>query len=89
MSIANSLNPNELTDINKSKIDLISNEIRKKDTRVKAQKERGSGFHKMWSTINSPLYKDPWLDFSYASENEFLVDIQFNIESVDEQNTNY
>lgn len=89
VSIANSLNPNELTDINKSKIDLISNEIRKKDTRVKAQKERGSGFHKMWSTINSPLYKDPWLDFSYASENEFLVDIQFNIESVDEQNTNY
>jgi hypothetical protein len=89
VSITNSLNTDELTDENKAKIELISNEIKKKDTRVKAQKERGSGFHKMWSTINSPLYKDPKLEFSYVNKNEFLVNIQFNIESVDEQNTNY
>lgn len=72
-----------------NKIELIRQEISKKDTRAKAQKERGSGFHKIWSTINSPLFKNPNLFFSYMDGNKFQVTISFNLESIDEQNTNH
>lgn len=73
---------------NMEKIKAIKQELIKKDTRTKAQKEKGSGFHKMWSTINSPLYKNPALSFEYIESNKFLVEIEYTIEAIDEQTFN-
>ncbi len=67
------------------RISQIRNEISKKDTRIKAQKEKGSGFHKIWSTINSPHYKDPKLNFTYLEQCQFEVNVQYRIEVLDEQ----
>ncbi|MFW7208716.1 MULTISPECIES: hypothetical protein [unclassified Enterobacter] len=69
------------------RITQIRTEISKKDTRVKAQKEKGSGFHKIWSTINSPHYKDPKLTFTYKGRSQFEVTVQYKIEVLDEQYT--
>ncbi|WP_174865880.1 hypothetical protein [Pectobacterium polaris] len=74
---------------NMEKIKAIKQELIKKDTRAKAQKEKGSGFHKMWSTINSPLYENPNLSFEYTDDNNFLVEIEYTLEAMDEQAINH
>ena len=88
VTITNNINTGTFSEELVDKIESIRKEIIKKDTRLKAQKERGSGFHKMWSTINSPLYKEPKLSFDYKNGKDFEVVIQFNIEVADEQNFN-
>ncbi len=88
VTITNNINAECYNEELEGKIEAIRKEINKKDTRSKAQKERGSGFHKMWSTINSPLYKEPKLSFGYKERHSFEVIIQFNIEVTDEQNFN-
>lgn len=74
---------------NEEKLEQIRAEINKKDNRMKAQKEKGSGFLKIWSTINSPQYKDSKLTFSYLDDETFSVNIKFLIEANDEHNSYY
>lgn len=68
---------------NLEKIKTIESEIKKMDTRIKVQKEKGSGFHKIWSTINSPQYNSPELTFGFESNDKFKVLIKFIVESND------
>lgn len=89
VTVNNSVCLDESFEEKSKKIETIRHEISKKDTRTKAQKEKGSGFHKIWSTINSPLFKNPVLSFDYVEKNRFQVIISFNLESNDEQNINH
>ncbi len=82
--ITNNISSEIFTSKNVDKINEIMSEISKKDTRIKAQKERGSGFHKIWSTINSPQYKEPKLSFGYCDMTGFSVTIEFKIEGAHE-----
>lgn len=86
--ITNNINKSQVSTENSERITSIREDIRKKDTRIKAQKEKGSGFHKMWSTINAPHYKEPALTFSYLLPDTFEVNIKFIVESIYEKNIN-
>ncbi len=87
--IKNNIDTRVYVPANMDKIKAIKQELVKKDTRAKAQKEKGSGFHKMWSTINSPLYKNPSLTFEYNDGTNFVVEIEYTIEAIDESNINH
>lgn len=83
ITLINNADPSKCTGETLDKIILIENEIKKMDTRIKVQKEKGSGFHKIWSTINSPQYNEPSLKFGFTEEKSFKVSIKFIVESSD------
>lgn len=72
-----------------NRLERIRNEIRKSDTRRKAQMEGRSGFHKLWATINAPQYRDPSLLFGFTDDGAFEVTIGFRIEIADDEDTAY
>lgn len=80
VSLTNNIQKGKFNEESIKRLHDIESEIKKKDTRVKAQKERGSGFHKIWSTINSPQYNEPILKFEFVDDNQFRVNIQFGVE---------
>lgn len=88
-TVKNNIHTTCRTVSNENKLAQIRTEINKKDSRIKAQKEKGSGFLKVWSTINSPQYKDPQLTFDYIDDELFSVNIKFKIEVTDDNNPHY
>jgi hypothetical protein len=61
--------------------------LTKNDSRSKAQREGGSGFHKIWRAITSPIYKDPYFWFGFEDDSQFQAVIRYNIEQDDDENT--
>ncbi|KAA5971639.1 hypothetical protein [Pantoea sp. M_9] len=83
IELINNIEESKCTKETIDKITVIESEIKKMDTRVKVQKEKGSGFHKIWSTINSPQYNSPELIFGFEGVTRFKVSIKFIVESSD------
>ncbi|MBA8866735.1 hypothetical protein FHW11_003918 [Pantoea agglomerans] len=83
ITLINNIDESKYNKETQDKITIIESEIKKMDTRIKVQKEKGSGFHKIWSTINSPQYNSPELFFGFESNSKFKVSIKFIVESTD------
>ncbi|GEM_PF-887883 len=72
----------------KVKLDSLRTLIKSDESPRRAQREGRSGLHKIWITINSPIYKEPDLDFYYSGNSSFVVDVGFKLERSDEENIN-
>jgi hypothetical protein len=59
--------------------------LNKSDSRARAQREGGSGFHKIWRSITSPIYKDPFLKFEFFQEG-FRVNFKYRLEATENEN---
>jgi hypothetical protein len=64
----------------------IRAELTKDEARNKAQREGRSGFHKLWSIINAPQYRDPLLSFGFTERGSFEVTVSFRTEVFDDEN---
>jgi hypothetical protein len=71
------------------KLDRIRAEIKKSDARHRAQKDKGSGFHKLWATINAPQYSNPSLEFMFSDDRYFEVKLSFEIEVMDDEDSTH
>jgi hypothetical protein len=69
------------------KVNRVRESLTKNDSRSKAQREGGSGFHKIWRAITSPIYKDPYFWFGFEDDSQFQAVIRYNIEQDDDENT--
>jgi hypothetical protein len=74
-----------LADLNKVK--QIREMLTKSDSRARAQREGGSGFHKIWRAITSPIYKDPYFWFGFKDDSQFNAIIHYNIDQADHEHT--
>ncbi|WP_454875352.1 hypothetical protein [Paraburkholderia xenovorans] len=75
------------TDDETERLVSLRNDIVQNNSRRKAQVEGKSGFRKMWATINAPQYRESRLDFGFSSNGNFRVDISFDIENIDDEDT--
>jgi hypothetical protein len=78
--VSNSVAPSRLTAAEKDKIETLRDSIRRNESSGRAQLDSRSGLHKIWLTINSPIYKEPHLEFFY-SDMTFVVVFGFNLEA--------
>jgi hypothetical protein len=82
--VVNNLRPGRPTPADREKVDRLREALGRSDSRRKAQLEGGSGLHKIWRAVNSPLYKEPSLTFSLSPPDAevglFSVKIKFNLE---------
>lgn len=69
------------------KLEKLREEIKKSDSRRKAQLEGRSGFHKIWATINAPQYREPSLDFRFTSNGTFKVNLGFKIGAMEDEDS--
>lgn len=79
--VTNQVASEKLTDTEKEKVERLRDSIRRNES-GRAQEDHRSGLHKIWLTINSPIYKEPYLDFFYLDE-AFVVEIKFKLEVFD------
>lgn len=86
--VSNNLTLIEELNAEKGKLDSLRALIKSDESPRRAQKEGRSGLHKIWITINSPIYKEPDLDFYYSDNSSFVVDVKFKLERSDEENIN-
>jgi len=75
-SIASGINSHE----EEIKLERLRESLKSDDSQRRAQGEGKSGLHKVWLTINSPIYKDPKLDFYRTEDSLFVVEISFKLE---------
>lgn len=71
----------KLTDSEMEKVEKLRESIRRNES-GRAQMESRSGLHKIWLTINAPVYREPSLDFFY-SDHMFVVELRFKLEMFD------
>jgi hypothetical protein len=69
------------------RLEKLRDEIKKSDSRRKAQLEGRSGFHKIWATINAPQYREPALDFGFTSNGTFKVNLGFKIGAMEDEDS--
>jgi hypothetical protein len=79
--VSNPVSQDKLTDAEKEKVERLRDSIRRNES-GRAQLETRSGLHKIWLTINSPVYKEPRLDFFYRDAT-FVVELDFKLEVFD------
>lgn len=78
--IINSVAPERLTDEEREKVRSLRDSLDSSESPRRAQLEGRSGLHKIWLTINSPLYRDPVLKF-YHTDLAFVVEVGFKLEN--------
>lgn len=78
--ISNNLGSTIATQDEQNKIEKHRESLRGEESRRRAQGEGRSGLHKVWLTINSPIYKNPELNFYHSAESFFVVEISFRLE---------
>jgi len=82
---SNNLGPNMPSQEQRERIARIRGSLDQPDAWSRAQVEGESGTYKLWRSINSPLYRDPELDFRFTDDNKFSLDLKFTLEDpVDE-----
>ncbi|MCY0912180.1 hypothetical protein [Massilia antarctica] len=67
------------------KLAKVKESLNKSDSRSRAQREGGSGFHKIWRSITSPIYKDPLLKFEFFDDG-FRVNFKYRLEATENEN---
>ncbi|ABB73852.1 hypothetical protein SAMN05216403_101285 [Nitrosospira multiformis ATCC 25196] len=82
--ISNNLAPAKVTQAERDKLSKLRDSLRSDESPRRAQREGRSGLHKIWRTINSPIYKEPKLDF-YHLEDSFVVEVNFKLEKKDHE----
>lgn len=78
--VSNTVAPSRLNESEKDKIERLRESIRRNESSGRAQLDSRSGLHKIWLTINSPVYKEPYLRF-FHSDMTFVVEFGFNLEA--------
>ncbi|SCZ59385.1 hypothetical protein [Thiohalomonas denitrificans] len=78
-NIVNPVNSTILTREEREKVSALRKSLNSGESIRRAQSEGRSGLRKIWLAINSPIYKEPFLDF-YHEENFFVVNIGFKLE---------
>ncbi|MDO8653178.1 MAG: hypothetical protein Q7R66_13415 [Undibacterium sp.] len=86
-TVWNNIAPDKPTAIDIDKIQRVRESLQKSDSRARAQREGGSGLHKIWRAITSPIYKDPYFVFGYEDSKEFRVNIKYNLDQSENENT--
>lgn len=86
-SVTNNIAPEKPTPADIEKVHTVRDSLTKSDSRARAQREGGSGFHKIWRAITSPVYKDPYFWFDFKDERKFQALIRYNIEQDENENT--
>lgn len=61
------------------KLDNLRESLKSDEYSRRAQREGRSGMSKIWLTINSPVYREPWINF-YISDQSFTVEFGFKLE---------
>lgn len=87
--ISNNISTVALTQDERDKLETLRESLRNDDSSRRAQGEGRSGLLKIWLTINSPIYKDPKLDFNYLDDEFFVVEVSFKLERLDNEYINY
>lgn len=79
-AVENNIGSDKPTQTDNEKIAAARESLNKTESRTRAQSEKGSGLLKIWRTIQSPVYKDPFFSFNYVDSKKFIVNISYNIE---------
>ena len=82
--VSNNLAPAKVTQEERDKLSKLRDSLRSDESPRRAQREGRSGLHKIWRTINSPIYKEPKLDF-YHLDDSFVVEVNFKLEKKDHE----
>ncbi|WP_426343176.1 hypothetical protein ACN9MU_17465 [Pseudoduganella sp. R-32] len=85
--VANNIAAEKPTPADLEKVTQVRESLTKSDSRARAQREGGSGFHKIWRAITSPIYKDPYFWFGFSDNGQFEAIIRYNIEQDDNEDT--
>jgi hypothetical protein len=86
-TVTNNMSPEKPTPADIDKVNKVRESLTKSDSRARAQREGGSGFHKIWRAITSPVYKDPYFWFGFEDEQRFRAHIRYNLEQEENENT--
>jgi hypothetical protein len=84
-SIKNNVASHKPTSEDNDRVMKAKDSLHKSDSRRKAQLEGGSGLHKIWRAINSPIYREPHLDFQFDSDGSFIVNLGYKIERSEDE----
>jgi hypothetical protein len=87
--ISNNLACTKVSEYEINKLNKLKESLKSDESPRRAQVEGRSGLHKIWLTINSPIYKDPKLDFYLVDNSSFVVDLSFKLEKTDNENTGH
>lgn len=82
--VSNNLSSTKVTQEERDKLSKLRDSLKSDESPRHAQRDSRSGLHKIWLTINSPIYKEPKLDFSHL-DNSFVVDVNFKLERKDNE----
>lgn len=86
--VTNNIASEKPTAADLAKVTKVYDSLNKSDSRARAQREGGSGFHKIWRAITSPIYKDPYFWFGFNDDHsQFKVIISYNMEKDTNENT--
>jgi hypothetical protein len=86
-TVTNNMSPEKPTPADIDKVNKVRESLTKSDSRARAQREGGSGFHKIWRAITSPVYKDPYFWFGFEDDQKFQAHIRYNLEQEENENT--
>jgi len=81
--ISNTISGEIATEDERRKLGKLREALKTDESPRRAQGEERSGLHKIWLTINSPIYKEPKLTFSQSEDLRFVVEMSFKIERPD------
>lgn len=85
--VTNNTAPDKPSIIDTEKVNLVRESLTKSDSRARAQREGGSGFHKIWRAITSPIYKEPYFWFDFEENSDFKVIIRYKLDKAENENT--
>jgi hypothetical protein len=83
--VSNNISATTVTQNELDKLEKLRELLKSDESPHHAQVEGHSGLLKIWLTINSPIYKEPNLDFNYLNKENFVVEVSFKIERSDSE----
>ncbi|NOU13846.1 MAG: hypothetical protein HOO92_07760 [Methylococcaceae bacterium] len=87
--VSNNLANTKITQDERNKLNKLRESLKSDESPRRAQAEGRSGLHKIWLTINSPIYKEPKLDFYIMDNSSFVVEVSFKLVKVEYENTSH
>jgi len=77
--LSNKVAPNVLTPAEREMVLRLSSALAKSDAFGRAQTERNSGLHKIWTALNAPIYRSPFLKVGHQNDS-FIIELGFELE---------